>query len=153
MTKMSLSSAYFPFVFYKKYKDHPSWEVTARICKKIERQFAENNVPVDFVLIPTTYQVNPRVMEEYMNAFDINTDSVDMEQPNRILGELFMKDSMTLHDPLSFFRRKTEEGIALYGTIDAHFNENGHEATAEFLMPILSEHLLKMMQPDSLATN
>lgn len=149
LTKIGLSSNYFPVVFRKRFQDHSSWATTIQICKKIEQAFAKNDVPVSFVLIPTTYQVNPEVQLDYLNAFDVNADSVDMEQPNRILAQLFAKDSLTLFDPLSFFKEKTSNGIALYGSIDAHFNEEGHNAMAEYLMPMLSQAL----QPVELIEN
>lgn len=149
LIKMGLSSNYFPFVFRKRFEHHSSWATTTRICKKIEQAFAKNDAPVSFVLIPTTYQVKPEVQRDYLNAFDINADSVDMEQPNRILAQLFEKDSLSLFDPLPFFRKKTRNGAVLYGSIDAHFNEEGHKAMAEYLMPMLSQAL----QPDELPEN
>ncbi len=143
MSKLGLSSAYFPLIFYKRYQNIEAWEVTTGVCKKIEQAFGQYDIPVDFVLIPTTYHVNLKVLEEYLDVFSIHADSLDMQQPNRILGELFARESMSFHDPLVNFRQKTENGTVLYGTIDTHFNEAGHQAMADYLMPVLSEKLMK----------
>lgn len=136
---MGLTSRYFPAVFDVSEAVSEGWEVTTQVCKKIQSEFNASGIPVRFVLIPTTYQVNALIMQEYVHDFDINMDSVDLKQPNRILGELFARDSLKLYDPLDFFRAKTQNGEILYGRFDAHFNTEGHKAMADYLMPILTE--------------
>lgn len=141
LTKLGMSSYYFPDIFQTKNQAMRRWKVTTRICKKIRDMFKDHEIPVSFVLIPTSYQVNESVMDEYMGYFDIDADSVDLEQPNRILKERFTQDSMRLYDPLDFFRQKTENGSILYGVVDSHFNAQGHASMAEYLLPILTPQL------------
>ncbi|GAB5526747.1 MAG: hypothetical protein Roseis2KO_46190 [Roseivirga sp.] len=136
---MGLTSRYFPAVFDTAHAGSESWEVTTHVCKKIQSEFSERGIPVKFVLIPTTYQVNTGIMQEYIHDFDINMDSVDLRQPNRVLAELFTRDSLTLYDPLDFFEAKTQNGEVLYGRFDAHFNAEGHRAMADYLLPLFTE--------------
>lgn len=143
LQSMGLTSRYFPAVFDISQADSDRWEVTTRVCKKIRSEFGAEGIPVKFVLIPTTYQVNTRIMQEYIQDFDINMDSVDLKQPNRILAELFARDSLSLFDPLDFFEAKTQNGEILYGRFDAHFNAEGHRAMADYLMSIFTEESMQ----------
>lgn len=141
MTKMGLYSGYFTPVFHTRFKASGAWETTAKVCKKISSKFDEYDIPVKFVLIPTSFQVNSQVLENTIYDFDLDRDSLDIEQPNRILAELFARDSMILHDPLEYLRKKSKEGAPLYGIVDPHFNKEGHRAMADYLLPVLSDEL------------
>lgn len=141
LTKLGMSSYYFPDIFQTKNQPMRNWETTTRICKKIKDAFKDHDIPVSFVLIPTTYQVNERIFEEYIEYFDIDKGLVDLEKPNKILKERFARDSMRLYDPLYFFRQRTKEGSILYGKVDTHFNKQGHAALAEFLLSDLAQQL------------
>lgn len=147
LTKLGMSGYYFPDIFQTKNQPMRNWETTTRICMKIKDAFNYHHIPVSFVLIPTTYQVNERIFEEYIEYFDIDKGLVDLEKPNRLLKELFARNSLLLYDPLDFFRQKTKNGSILYGTVDTHFNAQGHAALAEYLLPKITE-LLK--DPDNL---
>jgi lysophospholipase L1-like esterase len=147
LTKLGISGYYFPDIFLTENKNMTNWETTTRVCKKISNSFRVHNIPVSFVLIPTTYQVNESIMTEYIEHFDVNTDSVDLEQPNKILRELFARDSLQLYDPLDFFKAKTDNGSILYGLIDTHFNAEGHAAMAEFLSPLVRKQFQNIDMP------
>jgi len=147
LTKLGMAGYYFPDIFQKDNQYVRTWETTTRVCKKINDAFTAQEIPISFVLIPTNYQVNENIFEEYIENFNIDTDIVDLEQPNRILKERFARDSMQLYDPLYFFREKTKNGLALYGTVDTHFNAQGHEAMAEYLLPKISEQLRRSSEP------
>ena len=67
--------------------------------------------------------------------FDLDRDNIDLDQPNVLLGEAFAKDSLILLDALDFLRIQAKHGTRLYGSIDNHFNVNGHIATADFIGP------------------
>lgn len=143
LKRLGLAAYPFPRVFQKSNRAMKDWEVTSQICKKIQKAFGQREIPVTFVLIPATYQVNEQVREEYMKSFEIDPADVDFDQPGRILAEYFKRDSMQLYDPTEFFRQKTKNGSVLYGTFDAHFNAEGHAAMAEYLLPVLANQLKK----------
>lgn len=147
LTKLGMSGYYFPDIFLTENKEMREWGVTAGICRKINDTFKDQHIPVSFVLIPTSYQVNESVMEEYIGNFDIDSGSIDLEQPNRILKERFSLDSMRLYDPLEIFREKTKNGEVLYGIVDSHFNAQGHVAMAEYLLPFVVQQLKNTAGP------
>ncbi len=141
LSKVGLTAEYFPPIFSKSYVRAQAWATTAEICFHIKKLFDERDVPVLFVLLPTPYQVHEQVFRDYVRGFDIDEELVDLEQPNKLLTEELKKRGIVLLDPLRFFRRKAEEGQSLYGKVDNHFNENGHRALAEFLVPYVEEVL------------
>lgn len=139
--KMGLSAYYFPRNFALEMRESPCWDVTADICKSISDEFNGRGIPCLFVLLPTDYQVNREIFDRYARSFDIDTASVDLYQPNRLLKHSFASRSLTLIDPIEHLRRKAEAGTTLYGFIDSHFNEHGHEAVAAYITPLIESYL------------
>ncbi len=42
-----------------------------------------------------------------------------------------------LVDPLEYMRGEAKSGLLMYGLVDNHFNENGHQAVADYIMPVV----------------
>ncbi|MGB0525447.1 MAG: hypothetical protein ACPGJS_20900 [Flammeovirgaceae bacterium] len=139
--KLGLGTYYFPEVFKKDFKDSENWQTTYEVCRKIRHLFLSKNIPVDFVLIPTSYQVNEEQFREYQQYFNIDVNTIALDQPNQILSEKFATDSVLLLDPLEFFRAEAKQGNRLYGTIDKHFIPLGHQKMAEYLLPTVQTAL------------
>jgi hypothetical protein len=132
-TRLGLNSAYFPVVFRKRTSDDKRWGVTSEIAEDIKALLAEHETPVLFILIPTSYQVYPNRFNAFMDQFGISPDSVDLEQPNRLLDQAFERRGLELEDPLSFLRNRASTAAPLYGDIDRHFSPAGHELLGEYL--------------------
>jgi hypothetical protein len=141
LAKLKLTAAYFPPVYHLRMANSESWAVTADICRKIDSVFTEQQTPVLFVLLPASYQVYPSVFERYVEGFGIDVDSVDLEQPNKLLAAAMADDSLELIDPLLYIREQAAAGAVLFGSVDQHFNVDGHRVTAEYLLPIIEERL------------
>jgi hypothetical protein len=133
LARLGFTSAYFPEVFRKTFAASPDWDSTAEICRQIRREFSRHNTPVIFVLLPASYQVHQEIFESYVDGFAIEQNSVDLEQPNRILGCIFAKDSMTLLDPLEVMRTEASHGISLFGKTDRHLNESGNDVVSRYV--------------------
>ena len=118
------------------------WRVTTEIASSIAREFKQYNTPVIFVLIPAPYQVNTELFASYLRAFGIRRETVDLDQPNKILQMLFQNAGLTLLDPLPDMRRKNIEGSALYGKVDRHLNTLGHEYLGQLIAPAVQSVLL-----------
>lgn len=141
LTKFGLTAHYFPEIFFLTEKNSDRWGTTAEICKKIYDEFASKGTPAIFVLLPASYQVHQEVFADYVAGFDIHLDSVDLEQPNKLLSKYLNDKSITLLDPLKLMREKANSGLEFYGKIDRHFNENGHQILTEFLLPFIGKHI------------
>lgn len=135
--KLDLSPYYFPGVFMRDTPQFNRWEITAEICKSIHDEFSANNVPCLFVLLPPDYQVDGEMFHRYAESFGIDEASTDLDQPNRLLKESFESKSLMLVDPLEYMRGKAAAGLSMYGLVDNHFNENGHQAVADYIMPVV----------------
>lgn len=128
-------------VFLKNYTHSNDWEITASIFKKIGQEFEQQKVPVIFVLIPTSYQVDTAEFSKFTKAFNIPVEETDLEQPNKILKELLKSEGLIVLDPLIYFRNLHENGIKLYGSIDNHLNASGYFALAKFVVPAIENKI------------
>jgi len=140
-SKISLTAYYFPDLFYLEEKSSNRWEITTQICKNIHDKFTNLGIPIVFILLPPFYQCDEKVFYEYVEDLNIPLDSVDLEQPNKLLAQYFKKYNIDLYDPLDFMRKKTNSSLNLYGNIDEHLNAEGHCAIAEYLLPIIVEKI------------
>jgi len=123
--RFGLTPAYFPAVFRKSEAGSPSWDVTTSIFTEIEKEFSARSTPALFVLIPTAYQTDEQSLQKYVKWFDIDTSAIDLDQPNRELAARFAAAGLALADPTPRIREMQSGGARLYGTVDAHLNENG----------------------------
>ena len=142
LIKVGLSAEYFPPYFEKSNAASNIWKTTSDICASIDALFDSHETPVLFVLLPTPYQVHQEIFQDYVQSFGIDKTKIDLEQPNKLLSDLLKGKKITLLDPLEFMRYNASKGGNLYGKIDNHFNENGHNFIAQYLQPFIENVLL-----------
>jgi hypothetical protein len=133
LARWGLTAAYFPEVFEKSFASSPLWPATVAACQRIHREFGRSRTPVLFVLLPCSYQVHAQVFERYVEAFGVDRGEVDLEQPNRILGQAFQQASLPLLDPLPGMRVEAAQDRLLFGEADRHLNAAGHEVVSRFV--------------------
>jgi hypothetical protein len=140
LAKLGLTAYYFPRTLELSYANSPSWATTADICAEIAREAHRYNVPIIFIHLPGPYTVNKETLDWYVNAFDIDPATIDVNQASRILKEEFEARELILLDTSEPLRLAYESGIdSLYGKIDQHFSPNGHRVVGEYI----TEWLLK----------
>jgi len=139
--KLGLSTYYFSDVFKRSQSHSDCWDVTADVCKSVHDTFSEQGVPCIFVLLPAPYQVHENIFDKYARAFDIDLDSVDIHQPNRLLKNTFESHALVLVDPLEYMRDEAERGQILFGHIDSHLNRDGHRAVADYITPMVESFI------------
>lgn len=139
LSKVGLTAEYFPPIFQRTYEQAVVWPTTALICTRIEALCRHYGTRVLFVLLPTPYQVHQEVFKDFVRGFNIDESSVDLEQPNRRITAELLGYGIKVLDPLAFLRARASEGESLYGKVDNHFNESGHRAIAEFLLPFIEK--------------
>lgn len=130
LMRMRLSGNAIPPVFFKNQADLPDWDVTALLCERIAAEFKKRGIPVVFVLVPTSYQVDAASFKRYLDSYGVAPSAVDLGQPNRILGEKLRARRLAVLDPLEKFRILTSQGHELYGHVDNHLNARGCEELA-----------------------
>jgi len=136
--KAGLAPVYFPDIFLTTMQSSACWETTVEVCKSIQVEFSRHGTPCIFVLLPSHYQIDEQVFDSYVKSLNVDTALVDLEQPNKMLQELFESPALLLVDPLEYMRAKASTGTALYGTIDSHLNAEGHKVVADYMVPIVS---------------
>ena len=140
--KLNLTAAYFPSHFKINQKDSKNWEITTQICKDIQEEFNKYMTPVIFILIPTNFQVNEDVYDNYVNNFRLDKSEINLNQPQNILMNLFSKNELSLHNPLKFMRESfNNDSLLLYGELDTHLNGQGHKVMSEYLLSIISDKI------------
>ncbi len=158
LSKLGLTAYYFPDVYLLNQHESIRWEITGMlcgqikaeferydmyVCQEIMSQFDYSGIPVLFVLLPATYQVHEQVFYDYVDNFSLSVDSVDLEQPNKLFAEQCEKHSLHLIDMLEPMREKAKQGKVLFGSIDRHFNAEGHYVVAEHIVPTIANYLMK----------
>lgn len=141
LAKIGLTALYFPSIFNVQEKESSQWSMTALICNDIKQEFEKYHTPVFFVLLPPIYQVYDSVYKEYQESFSIDPDTIDLLQPNKLLKAEFNKKGLTLLDPLAHMKEKANNNVQMYGLVDRHFNEKGHQIVAEYILPTVEAHL------------
>jgi hypothetical protein len=151
MTRVGMGAYNFPSVILTRTADKHDWALTAGILRDIADLAAEHGAPTVFALLPGVYQVDREVAQPYMDAFGIEEHEVDLDQPARLLGRAMAAEGLELVDVSpEMLRLAEEEGLAMFGEVDTHFNAEGHRVAAELLVGPLGQALRECL-PDSLA--
>jgi hypothetical protein len=135
--RLGLSAEYFPDEFRKAEAAAPRWDLTASLCDDIVRAAAARGTPTLVVLIPAPYQVEPKVFAEYVRAFGIDSASVDLDQPTRLMADRLAVRGLATLDPLPAFRAAAGKGERLFGTVDRHLSPEGHALLTALVVPAL----------------
>jgi hypothetical protein len=143
LMRVGLTSAYFPNGLRKDRVNSTAWTVTAEICRAIWEQAAQHGSAALFILLPAPYQVETKTFEMYVRGFGIDSTTVDLEQPDRLLGRTLDLFRVPFVDLLSDFRAAAAEGPALYGTVDRHLTPWGNEVLTRLVAPRAARELAR----------
>ena len=141
LMRTGLTAAYFPLTFRTDHADYDWWNVTAEICRGIADLAAARGIPTLFALVPAPQQVDAQAFEEYLRAFGLDPNTVDLEQPNQMLGRALTTRGLEVIDPLEIFRNTSDNETRLYGAVDNHFSSDGHDLFAGAIAPAIVRHL------------
>ena len=93
------------------------------------------------VVVPRSFQVYPEELVELKSALQLTDSELDLDRPQRILGEWARQREVLILDLLPWFRRSVgvEPNKRLFYYPDAHLNPAGHRLAAEALSSFLTE--------------
>lgn len=140
--EVGLAAVPFPAPFLTSEAESERWEITADLCADISRLAAQHQSEALFVLVPAEFQVDSTDLTRNVQGFDLDPSAIDLEQPNRELGERMAARGLLVLDALPAFRAAHREGRRLYGTVDHHFSPEGHELFATVVAPVATGLLL-----------
>lgn len=138
LMKTGLSGQSLSPIYFKNRANDPMWSVTESIIQDISNEFARKNIPVLFVFIPSSYQLDKAEFEKLIDGFGIDKNEINLEEPNQILGEKLKKLNIAYYDSLPDFKKSYQDGKKLYGNVDNHLNKLGHQVLAEKIISILN---------------
>lgn len=141
LMRLRLTPRYFAPVYQRSEADAERWAVTVELCEKTARVARDHGAQALFVLIPAPYQTDPEVFAQYVRGFGIDESGVDLEQPNRILGEAMSEIGLKVVDVLEGFRSAHLRGERLYGTVDPHLSTAGHLELVRLVEPVVAAML------------
>jgi hypothetical protein len=133
--RLGLSAETVPTELLRSEATSSRWNITADICLEIQRAAAARGVPALFAIVPAQYQISPERFQQYAQGFRIDTASVDLDQPNRLLGAALRARGLSVVDPLDQLRASQQNGTRLYGNVDPHFSPAGHDAFEQAVRP------------------
>ncbi|MFQ5688787.1 MAG: SGNH/GDSL hydrolase family protein [Gemmatimonadota bacterium] len=140
--KLGMTAAYFPTALLRSEAASPRWTLTAQLCEEIAASARAREVPLLFVLIPAPIQIDRTAFDEYARGFDIDPATVDLDQPDRRLGEELTVRRLRFVDLLPAFQDASRRGEKLYGEVDKHLTRAGHEVAERAIEPAVRELLV-----------
>ncbi len=141
--RVGLAPLDFPTQYLISERDSGAWKVTADLCAQIADLAHQNGADALFVLIPAPFQVDSADLQHYVEGFGLDPSTIDLDQPNRKLGDGLAARGLDVIDLLPAFRAEHERGTRLYGSVDPHFSPEGNELFAREVTPVAARILTK----------
>lgn len=141
-TRLGLSPYYFPWVLHTDHATASAWTNTANLCASLTNAAAQHEIPVLFVLLPGTMQVDQALLDWYLDVYRIDPQQADWDQPSRILMQELTARDLIVFDTTPGIRAKiANDDAQLYGHVDIHFSPAGHQYIAHLLTDwLLTQH-------------
>lgn len=139
--EVGLAAIGFPPHFLTSEASSEAWEITAVLCEEIGSLASEQGAEALFVLMPTSFQVDSADLRRTVEGFDLDVAAIDLDQPNRRLGEELTDRGLRVYDALPAFRAAHDDGTTLYGTVDQHLSPEGNELFAGLVGPLAANLL------------
>jgi hypothetical protein len=133
--RMRLSPLVMPNAYYRSYASKPAWDTTAAVLVDLARMSERRGVPTLFVLMPSSYQVDEEVFRSYVRGYGLDPRSLDVDQPNRILGHALREAGVNVIDALPALRAAQHRGARLYESVDPHLSAQGHQLVYRLVQP------------------
>ncbi len=139
--RVGFTAEYLSDALLKSEADSPGYKIAADISLGIKKVAQDHGAKTVFVLIPAPYQVDDNFYKQYVWGFNVDPSTIDINLPNQIFKKELEKRNLFVFDPVLELREESKNGNKLYGSVDSHFNSNGHAALAKALAPILEDIL------------
>jgi len=117
------------------------WERTADILAGIDSLASARGIPTVFALIPAIEQVEPGVFAARAEAFGLDPNLFDLDQPERLIAAELQTRGLHFVSLLPLLRNARGRGAALYGRVDWHPSAEGHQVMWEGVGPAITRAL------------
>ena len=130
LMRLGLTEAEFYPVYLKSEVDSERWAITAEMCQQIAEVARSHGLPMLVGQIPASYQVDTAIFRKYTKGFRLDPSGIDLDQPDRIMGEKLRNAGISVVDALPALRQAFAAGVRPYGSVDRHLSPDGHEIVA-----------------------
>lgn len=145
--RMGLSPEFFPLEYRRREATSPRWDNTADLLQRLAAEAAARGTPAVFVMVPPVFQVDSTLLAGEATSLGIPPESVDVNQPTRLLGSRLESRGLTVVDLVPALRAAHGRGAVLYGSIDRHFSPAGHQVLADTLVPLVAGAIERRGRP------
>ena len=113
-----------------------AWVLQKKLLKNLNETAARNNSSFMLISLTDGYRVHSDLLEKFKATTQGN--SIDLDKPEKILSSIAQENSFSYLalNPLFRDRAQRERGITVW-PCDGHWNEKGHEWTADALFDYL----------------
>jgi hypothetical protein len=149
--RLGLTAVYFPPGYRKVEAQDPMWDVTVGLLDELGMEARRLGIPVMFFLLPYDFQVETRSFDAYVRGFGLDPASVDLDQPNRLLGERLRERGYEVVDATPALRAADAAGTRCFGVVDKHLSAAGHRVVWDTIAPYVTTLFSRSLQATSTA--
>jgi len=113
-----------------------------RALDEIHGWAEQRGIPVLLIVIPRSFQIFEWDLAKWLDAYRLTNQQLDLDRPQRVLGEWASARSVRVLDLLSGFREyhQAHPDELLYYHPDSHLNANGHRLAGALVLEHLRRH-------------
>lgn len=125
-----------------------AWAVFKKVFSELSATSAGMGARLGTIIIPAREQAHQyyyqAAYQKLSSRYGVSLARIDWNyaQPNQVLGRLFEQNGIPYLDLLPPFRTHDAQGTMLYFKEDGHFNQVGHNLTAELTCQWLADQQL-----------
>ena len=113
----------------------PFWQGALKYLREMRDETRRHRAEFAIVFIPDEYQVNPDLRDNIVSVRGIPVDDIDLQLPQRKLGEFCTAEGIRCLDLLPVFTSEPDT----YLPQDTHWNEKGNRIAGERIVAWLAE--------------
>ncbi|MBN2209364.1 MAG: SGNH/GDSL hydrolase family protein [Candidatus Coatesbacteria bacterium] len=123
-----------------------AWKLTEVLLGRLRDRVKEGGAELIVFHIPTRENIYPSYWKAAKSFYGIREPDWDVERVAKDLAAVCRRQSIRFVSPTETFKEEAakleESGQRLYNTLEAHWNENGHELVGRILSKYIEESLL-----------
>jgi len=131
--RLGMTADYLPIQYQRTEASSPRWQITAELSRDLAAAARARGTPALFVLVPERIQVYEEDFQRHLRGFNIDSTTVDIDQPTMKLRETLGAQQLNVLDALPAFRASAHRGPRLFGIVDQHLSPDGHRVLADTL--------------------
>ena len=141
LVRAGLSKKAFPTTLMRSQAESGLWDVTAEVAADIAVVAEEHGVPIIFVILPSDYQIDEQLGENFARGFSIDPGLIDLDQSNRILTEKMKDKDLRVIDMTGNLRQAFMDGQNPYAPLDRHLSRSGQQIVTTRILPVIDSLL------------